>query len=44
MELIEVKAKFFDIQRAIDTKDAEIQQLIKLRQETVAEIERIEKA
>ncbi len=32
MNLLEAKAKFFDMQRVIEQKDAELKQLIELRQ------------
>lgn len=42
-KLLETKAKFFDISRVIDNKDIELRQLIKMRQELVIEIEKLEK-
>lgn len=42
-KLLETKAKFFDISRAIDNKDAELRELITLRQNLVVEIEKLEK-
>jgi len=42
MELIEIKAKFFDLQRAIEQKDTELKHLVELRQNLVAEIYALE--
>ena len=43
MNLLEAKAKFFDLQRVIDQKQVELQHLVKLRTELVGQIESFEK-
>jgi hypothetical protein len=43
MNLLEAKAKFFDMQRVIEQKDVELKQLVELRQNLVSEIIRLEK-